>query len=101
MFGVQFDNEAIYPAELCIIAEGQRYKKKLDPDQTRQFLTVSVRKPHARISDIERAVMKQGVCDLHVSKGVMMTPFQDLEYDKGAQQGPVLLMEYTLVVRCP
>lgn len=56
LFGVQFDGEALYPAELCVVTQGQRYKKKLDPDQTRVFLGASTKKPDRRLKEITDAV---------------------------------------------
>ncbi|EKM56056.1 uncharacterized protein PHACADRAFT_257103 [Phanerochaete carnosa HHB-10118-sp] len=56
LFGVQFGGDAVFPAELCIVVPGQRYKRKLDPEQTRKFLEASVRKPGLRLEEITTAV---------------------------------------------
>ncbi|GJE87996.1 Piwi-domain-containing protein [Phanerochaete sordida] len=56
LFGVKFSNGSVFPAEFCQIVPGQRYKRKLDPEQTREFLTASVRRPAQRLQEITQAV---------------------------------------------
>lgn len=64
-FGVRIGRDAVVPAELCEIALGQVYKKKLDPADTTEFLRVSVMKPTERLAAIRNAV-EGDVCG-HVS----------------------------------
>lgn len=55
-FGVKIKSGAIFPAEACAVKEGQRYKKKLSPEDTTTFLGVSVWKPEQRLTAIKQAV---------------------------------------------
>ncbi|PSS32032.1 hypothetical protein PHLCEN_2v2209 [Hermanssonia centrifuga] len=55
-FGVKFGGDAIFPAEVCKIVEGQRYKRKLSPEDTTKFMQQSVSKPAERMRAIGEAV---------------------------------------------
>ncbi|KIP10273.1 hypothetical protein PHLGIDRAFT_125630 [Phlebiopsis gigantea 11061_1 CR5-6] len=56
LFGIKCDGGDVFPAEFCSVAPGQRYKKKLDPDQTAEFLKISVKDPGPRLQAILGAV---------------------------------------------
>ena len=55
-FGVRMKNGAIFPAEACSIKPGQRYTKRLSPEDTAAFMQLSVSKPDARLAAIQDAV---------------------------------------------
>lgn len=56
-FGVQVGyDEAIFPAEMCSIVSGQRYKKKLSPEDTAAFILQTKSGPAKRLQDITQAV---------------------------------------------
>ena len=55
-FGIKCDGGEIFPADVCVVPSGQRYRKKLDPDQTAEFLKVSVKDPAPRLQMIRDAV---------------------------------------------
>lgn len=58
VFGIKIRSGAIFPAEVCTITPGQRYKKRLSPDDTASFLKFSVSKPQDRLRQVEGAVTK-------------------------------------------
>ena len=55
-FGVRIGRSAVYPAEMCTVAPGQVYKKKLEGSDTTKFLNKSTVRPGARIDDIQKAI---------------------------------------------
>ncbi|KAF7796477.1 hypothetical protein EIP86_007654 [Pleurotus ostreatoroseus] len=56
-FGVQVGySDAIFPAEVCEIVTGQRYKKKLSPEDTATFISQTKAKPNEKLRDIMNAV---------------------------------------------
>lgn len=56
-FGVQVGySDAIFPAEVCEIVTGQRYKKKLSPEDTATFISQTKAKPNEKLRDIMSAV---------------------------------------------
>ena len=57
-FGVRIGKSAIFPAEVCAIAPGQVYKRKLDGRDTTKFLEKSTVRPDARIRDIQQAISR-------------------------------------------
>lgn len=59
-FGVRIGRDAVHPAELCEIAPGQVYKKKLNPTDMTTFLQVSVVKPEERLRTICHALDNSG-----------------------------------------
>lgn len=58
IFGIKIRSGAIFPAEVCAITPGQRYKKRLSPEDTASFLKFSVSKPQDRLAQVEGAVTR-------------------------------------------
>ncbi|KAI0345055.1 Piwi-domain-containing protein [Trametopsis cervina] len=78
LFGVSTGRGSVFPAEKCWVSPGQRYSRKLSPQDMRTFLTKSVSRPDARISAIEAAVVGS---DLNYAKSSWM-------YDAGLEIDP-------------
>ena len=56
-FGVKVGSgDAIFPAEVCSVIEGQRYKKQLSPSDVTAFIAATIAKPQARLNAICNAV---------------------------------------------
>ncbi|KAI0093804.1 Piwi domain-containing protein [Irpex rosettiformis] len=55
-FGISSGRDAIFPAEKCYVLPGQRFSRKLSPEDMRTFLKYSMWKPPAKIQAIEGAV---------------------------------------------
>ncbi|KAJ3489077.1 hypothetical protein NLI96_g2378 [Meripilus lineatus] len=56
VFGVQIGQSAVLPAEVCEVARGQPYRKRLVPDQQSKMITVSKMDPPKKLQMIKNAV---------------------------------------------
>ena len=56
IFTVRLSETAVVPAEICHIAPGQLYKKKLTPEDQEEFLKFAQQRPGERLRDIKSAV---------------------------------------------
>ena len=61
VFGIKSGNDNVFPAELCWVKPGQRYKRKLSPRDTATFITASMTGPTERLRKIENAVASREV----------------------------------------
>lgn len=73
-FGLKFGSDAVFPAELWDIEPGQRYTRKLDPDQTQKFLKASTKFPEQRLREIMEAVRPAGVSNASPSIPCFLHP---------------------------
>ncbi|EGN96067.1 hypothetical protein SERLA73DRAFT_17670, partial [Serpula lacrymans var. lacrymans S7.3] len=53
----------IIPAELCIIIEGQIFKRKVPPELTKQVVEFSTQKPDVRLDMIKSGVLEYNNSD--------------------------------------
>ena len=69
-FGIRLKGGAVFPAEACTIKSGQRFTKRLSPEDTSAFMQLSVSKPEARLAAIRDAVQTnvRPVCTVHPTK---------------------------------
>ncbi|KAJ3557974.1 hypothetical protein NM688_g1184 [Phlebia brevispora] len=59
-FGVQVGyRDGIFPAEVCTVVAGQRYKKKLSPEDTAAFIDKTKTRPDQKMREIRQAVSGQ------------------------------------------
>ncbi|CCM05785.1 uncharacterized protein FIBRA_08018 [Fibroporia radiculosa] len=56
IFGVRIGKDAVLPAEVCTVAHGQVYKKKLSPEMQSNFLKFSTQRPDARLRQIQEGI---------------------------------------------
>ncbi|CAG8473234.1 3079_t:CDS:10 [Ambispora leptoticha] len=53
---IQLQSGSYFPAELCVLEEGQRYEKKLSDDQTADMIKFTCQKPHVRKDRIQKGI---------------------------------------------
>lgn len=61
-FGVRVGQRAIFPAEVCRVSPGQLFRRRLEPEQQRDFIKYAVQPPFRRLADIQGAVQGQVSC---------------------------------------
>ncbi|KZT11426.1 Piwi-domain-containing protein [Laetiporus sulphureus 93-53] len=67
LFGVRIGKDAVFPVEVCKIAPGQLYKKKIPQALTSEFVRFATQRPDRRLDAIRQGVTGAQLLEYHNS----------------------------------